>query len=48
VVVEEGGRSMIVGGGRYVLVEPGKAKVAFAVIDEYQGQGIGAALGFGN
>jgi GNAT superfamily N-acetyltransferase len=39
---------MIVGGGRYVLVEPGKAKVAFAVIDEYQGQGIGAALGFGN
>ena len=35
---------MIVGGGRYVVVEPGKAEVAFAVIDEYQGQGIGAAL----
>ena len=35
---------MIIGGGRYVLVKPGKAEVAFAVIDEYQGQGVGAAL----
>ena len=43
-VVEEGGRSTIVGGGRYVVVEPGKAEVAFAVIDAYQRQGIGAAL----
>jgi GNAT superfamily N-acetyltransferase len=44
VVVEEGGRPMIVGGGRYIVVEPEKAEVAFAVVDEYQGQGIGAAL----
>ena len=43
-VVEEGERSAIVGGGRYIVVEPGKAEMAFAVIDEYQGQGIGAAL----
>jgi GNAT superfamily N-acetyltransferase len=43
-VVEKGGRPMIVGGGRYVVVEPGTAEVAFAVIDEYQGQGIGSAL----
>ena len=43
-VVEEGGRPMIVGGGRYIVVEPGKAEVAFAVVDQYQGQGIGAAL----
>jgi RimJ/RimL family protein N-acetyltransferase len=43
-VVEEGGRPTIVGGGRYVAVEPGKAEVAFAVVDEHQGQGIGAAL----
>jgi ribosomal protein S18 acetylase RimI-like enzyme len=43
-VLEEGGRSMIVGGGRYIVVEPGTAEVAFAVIDEYQRQGIGAAL----
>jgi ribosomal protein S18 acetylase RimI-like enzyme len=25
-------------------VQPGKAEVAFAVVDQYQGQGIGAAL----
>jgi len=43
-VVDEDGRAKIVGGGRYVLVQPGKAEVAFAVIDEYQGQGVGAAL----
>jgi GNAT superfamily N-acetyltransferase len=43
-VVEESGRPMIVGGGRYIVVEPEKAEVAFAVVDEYQGQGIGAAL----
>ena len=43
-VVEEGGRPTIVGGGRYVVVEPGKAEVAFAVIDEHQGQGIGTTL----
>ena len=40
----EGGQPTIVGGGRYVVVRPGQAEVAFAVIDEYQGQGIGAAL----
>jgi GNAT superfamily N-acetyltransferase len=43
-VVDEGGKPTIVGGGRYVMVEPGKAEVAFAVIDQYQNQGIGAAL----
>jgi RimJ/RimL family protein N-acetyltransferase len=43
-VVDEGGRSAIVGGGRYIIVQPGKAEVAFAVIDQYQGRGIGAAL----
>ena len=43
-VADNGGRTMIVGGGRYVLVKPGQAEVAFAVIDEYQGQGVGAAL----
>jgi GNAT superfamily N-acetyltransferase len=42
--LEEGGRAMIVGGGRYIVVQPGKAEVAFAVVDQYQGQGIGAAL----
>jgi GNAT superfamily N-acetyltransferase len=43
-VMKEGGRAIIVGGGRYVVVRPGSAEVAFVVIDEYQGQGIGAAL----
>jgi GNAT superfamily N-acetyltransferase len=41
---QEAGRSVIVGGGRYVVVEPGKAEVAFVVIDAYQKQGIGAVL----
>jgi RimJ/RimL family protein N-acetyltransferase len=43
-VMEESARPTIVGGGRYVVVEPGTAEVAFAIVDEYQGQGIGAAL----
>jgi len=43
-VVEEGGRQVIVGGGRYIVLQPGKAEVAFAVVDQHQGQGIGAAL----
>jgi GNAT superfamily N-acetyltransferase len=43
-VADESGRAMIAGGGRYVVVRPGKAEVAFAVIDQYHGQGIGAAL----
>jgi GNAT superfamily N-acetyltransferase len=34
----------IVGGARYVVVQPGVAEVAFAVIDEFQGQGIGSLL----
>jgi GNAT superfamily N-acetyltransferase len=41
---EEAGRKVIAGGGRYVVVAPGKAEVAFMVVDRYQGQGIGAAL----
>jgi GNAT superfamily N-acetyltransferase len=43
-VAEEGGRSVIVGGGRYIVVRQGAAELAFAVVDEYQGHGIGAAL----
>src|SRR5215216_6597478 len=41
---EESGQKFIVGGGRYVVVQPGKAEVAFVVIDQYHGQGVGAAL----
>jgi GNAT superfamily N-acetyltransferase len=43
-VAKEGSRSVIVGGGRYIVVRPGTAELAFAVVDEYQGHGIGAAL----
>ena len=43
-VTEEGGRPVIVGGGRYVVVKPGQAEIAFALIDQYQGRGIGSTL----
>ncbi len=43
-VMEEAGRQAIIGGGRYVVVKPGIAELAFAVVDAYQRQGIGAAL----
>src|SRR3954467_92692 len=43
-VVEEDGRPVIVGCGRSLVGQPGTAEVAFAVVDEHQGQGIGAAL----
>ena len=43
-LIDEEGRSAIAGGGRYIVVQPGQAEVAFVVIDEYQGRGIGGAL----
>ncbi len=43
-VTKDGDRQEIVGGGRYVVSRPGEAELAFAVVDQYQGQGIGATL----
>ena len=43
-LIDEEGRSVIAGGGRYIVVQPGQAEVAFVVVDEYQGLGTGRAL----
>jgi len=43
-LVAENGRPTIAGGGRYIVVQPGRAEVAFLVVDGYQGLGIGSAL----
>jgi GNAT superfamily N-acetyltransferase len=43
-VVEECDRPVIAGGGRYIVVRPGVAEIAFAVVDQYQGCGVVTAL----
>ena len=42
--VKDGDRTSIVAGARYIVEKPGVAEVAFAVVDDYQGHGIGAVL----
>jgi RimJ/RimL family protein N-acetyltransferase len=42
--IDENGRPVIAGGGRYIMVQPGQAELAFVVVDAYQGKGIGKAL----
>ena len=44
VLAEDAGHQSIVGGGRYVVTEPGQAELAFVVIDAWQGRGIGSIL----
>src|SRR5215210_7951798 len=39
--IAEDGRPLIVGGGRFIAIQPGQAEIAFVVVDAYQGQGIG-------
>jgi RimJ/RimL family protein N-acetyltransferase len=43
-VLEDDGQQQIVGGGRYIVSQAGTAELAFVVVDQNQGQGIGAAL----
>jgi RimJ/RimL family protein N-acetyltransferase len=43
-VTRERGRQVVAGGGRYILIHPGTAELAFVVVDEFQRQGIASAL----
>lgn len=43
-VMEEDGQPTIVAGGRYIVVQPGQAEIAFVVDDAHQGRGIGGIL----
>jgi RimJ/RimL family protein N-acetyltransferase len=43
-VLPEGGRPTIVGGGRYIVTEPGRAELAFAIDDAHQKLGIATHL----
>jgi ribosomal protein S18 acetylase RimI-like enzyme len=43
-LANESGKTAIVGSGRYIVLDAGRAEASFAVIDEYQGQGVGSAL----
>ena len=43
-LVTESNGAVIAGSGRYIVVEPGRAEMAFLVVDDYQRLGIGTAL----
>ena len=43
-LAEAAGRKAVVGGGRYIVFEPGRAEMAFVVIDTWQGRGVGSIL----
>ena len=43
-LAEEAGRKVIVGSGRYIVFEPGRAEMAFMVVDTWQGRGLGSIL----
>ncbi|HEU4350570.1 MAG TPA: GNAT family N-acetyltransferase [Burkholderiales bacterium] len=43
-VLDEAGKPLIVGGGRYIVAQPGCAEVAFTVEDAHQGCGIASLL----
>jgi RimJ/RimL family protein N-acetyltransferase len=42
--IDEDGLAVIIGGGRYIVVRPGQAEIAFVVVDAYQAKGLGTIL----
>jgi RimJ/RimL family protein N-acetyltransferase len=42
--IDEDRHPVIAGGGRYIVTQPGKAELAFVVVDAYQGKGIATKL----
>lgn len=42
--IDEDELAVIIGGGRYIVVRPGQAEIAFVVVDAYQAQGLGTIL----
>jgi RimJ/RimL family protein N-acetyltransferase len=44
VAVDKDGKEGIVAGARYVVIAPGQAEVACAVVDAHQGQGLGKLI----
>jgi GNAT superfamily N-acetyltransferase len=42
--IAEDGRQALIGGGRFIVVQPGQAEIAFIVVDAHQGRGIGTIL----
>lgn len=43
-IADDGDSNVIIGGGRYIVFEPGRAEMAFVVIDAWQGRGVGSIL----
>ena len=43
-LAEDAGQKVVVAGGRYIVFEPGRAEMAFMVVDAWQGRGIGSIL----
>ena len=41
VVRHDDGGEEIVGGGRYIVLQPGRAEATFSVVDQFQGRGLG-------
>ena len=43
-LAEDAGRKAIAGSGRYIVFDPGRAEMAFVVVDAWQGRGVGSIL----